>query len=102
MKKAHDKIISRGGDARQDIISKLMGATLEDMSLDWQQRVKTWIRTDTSGANYEASIMASNLEEAYKMQDWLFIFEAATMTYLHGWLYIINKTGTADWHIKEA
>ena len=26
--------------------------------------------------------MASNLEEAYKMQDWLFIFEAATMTHL--------------------
>ena len=52
------------------------------MSLDSQQRVKTWIRKDTSGANYDASIMASNLEEAYKMQDWLFIFEAATMTHL--------------------
>ena len=97
MKKARDQIISRGGDARQDIISTLMGAILEDMSLDSQQRVKTWIRKDTSGANYDASIMASNLEEAYKMQDWLFIFEdSLTRGWKCGLLYIIKKTGTAD------
>ena len=43
VKKARDEIIARGGSARQDMISTLMGAILEDMSLDSQQRVKTWI-----------------------------------------------------------
>jgi hypothetical protein len=82
MKKAHDEIIARGGNARQDMISTLMGAVLEDVSLDSQQRVKTWIRKDVSGPNYDASVMANNLEDAYKMQDWMFILEAALATHL--------------------
>jgi hypothetical protein len=32
VKKARDEIITRGGSARQDMISTLMGAILEDMS----------------------------------------------------------------------
>jgi hypothetical protein len=82
MKKAHDEIIARGGNAREDMISMLMGAVLEDMSLDSQQRVKTWIRKDVSSPNYDASRMANNLEDAYKMQDWMFIFEAVMATHL--------------------
>jgi hypothetical protein len=82
MKKARDEIIARGGNARQDMISTLMGAVLEDMSLDSQQRVKTWIRKDLNNPNYNPSMMANNLEDAYKMQDWMFIFEAAMAMHL--------------------
>jgi hypothetical protein len=82
MKKARDEIIARGGNARQDMISTLMGAVLEDMSLDSQQRVKTWIRKDLNNPNFDPSMMANNLEDAYKMQDWMFIFEAAMATHL--------------------
>ncbi len=77
-----DEIIAWGGDTRQDMISTLMGAILEDMSLDSQQRVKTWIRKDTSSPNYDANTMANNLDDAYQMQDWLFIFEVAMATHL--------------------
>jgi hypothetical protein len=82
IKKARDEIIARGGSARQDMISTLMGAILEDMSLDSQQRVKTWIRKDFTTPGYDRSLMATNLEQAYEIQDWMFIFEAATATHL--------------------
>jgi hypothetical protein len=51
------------------MISTLVGAVLEDMSLDSQQRVKTWIRKDTSNPSYDAKIMAGNLDMAYNIQD---------------------------------
>jgi hypothetical protein len=51
------------------MISTLMGAVIEDMTLDSQQRVKTWIRKDTSSPNYDASTMANNLDNAYQMQE---------------------------------
>jgi hypothetical protein len=73
VKKARDEIIARGGSARQDMISTLMGAILEDMSLDSQQRVKTWIRRDFTTPGYNRALMATNLEQAYKIQDWMFI-----------------------------
>jgi hypothetical protein len=82
VKKARDEIIARGGSARQDMISTLMGAILEDMSLDSQQRVKTWIRKDFTTPGYDRNLMATNLEQAYEIQDWMFIFEAATATHL--------------------
>jgi hypothetical protein len=68
VKKARDKIIARGGSARQDMISTLMGAILEGMSLDSQQRVKTWIRKDFTTPRYDRSLMATNLEQA-EIQD---------------------------------
>jgi hypothetical protein len=59
-----------------------MGAILEDMSLDSQQRVKTWIRKDFTTSGYDSKLMATDLEQAYEIQDWMFIFEAATAMHL--------------------
>ena len=47
-----------------------------------KQRVKTWIRKDFASPGYNKKLMATDLEQAYEIQDWMFIFEAATATHL--------------------
>ncbi len=92
MKKVRDEIKARGGNMRQDMISTLMGAAIKDMTLDSQQRVKTWIRKDASSPDYDANTMATNLDNAYQMLYLLFIFEAAMATHVKVVSYVDECT----------
>ena len=53
------------------------------MSIDLRQRTITWKRVhQTDPTDPLKALIADNMEEAYDMQDWLFVFEAAMATHL--------------------
>ena len=82
-KKQRNEIISRGGDARKTMISTIIGSALADMSTDSRQKVLVWKRTTlTDPTDSLTGLNADDMEEAYALQDWLFVFEAAMVIHL--------------------
>ena len=53
------------------------------MSTDSRQRVLSWKRTTPTDLTDSLSgLIAEDMEAAYGLQDWLFVFEAAMVTHL--------------------
>jgi hypothetical protein len=62
-----------------------MGQVMGDMTAESQQMIMKWRRTEPKDSNDPTSaLMADSIEEAYQIYDWLFVFEAAMVTHLHG------------------
>jgi hypothetical protein len=85
IKKQRDEIIAKGSDTvRKNIITKLMGQVMGDMTAESRRMVMKWSRTEPKDpSDPESAMMADNIDEAYQIYDWLFVFEAAMVTHLH-------------------
>jgi hypothetical protein len=79
IKKQRDEIIAKGNEAaRKNMITSLMGKFLGDMTAESRQMIMKWQRVEAKDPNDPESILkADNIEEAYQIYDWLFVFEAA-------------------------
>ena len=65
---------------RKDTIGKIMGEVLEDMSKASRDRVEKYVKVLEADEDGEG--LATTLDEAREIGDWLFIFEAAHDTHL--------------------
>jgi hypothetical protein len=85
IKKQRDEIIAKGNEvARKNMITSLMGKVLGDMTAESRQMIMKWQCVEAKDPNDPESILkADNIEEAYQLYDWLFVFEAAMVTHLH-------------------
>ena len=65
------------------MICTIIGSALADMSTNSHQRVLLWKHTTlTDPMDPLARLIADDMEAAYGLQDWLFLFEAAMVTHL--------------------
>jgi hypothetical protein len=85
IKKQRDEIIDKGNEStRKNMITKLMGQVMADMTTESRRMVLKWARTEKNDPlDPESALKADTIEEAYEKYDWLFIFEAAMVTHLH-------------------
>jgi hypothetical protein len=85
IKKKRDEIIATGNETtRKNMITKLMGQVMADMTAESRHMVMEWTRLDAKDpADPESALKADTIKEAYEKFDWLFIFEAAMVTHLH-------------------
>ena len=85
IKKQRDEIIAKGNEStRKNMITKLMGQVMADMTSESRRMVMKWSRTEAKDPkDPESALKADTIEEAYEKYDWLFIFEAAMVTHLH-------------------
>lgn len=85
IKKQRDEIIAKGNEStRKNMITKLMGQVMADMTSESRRMVMKWLRTEAKDPkDPESALKADTIEEAYEKYDWLFIFEAAMVTHLH-------------------
>ena len=65
---------------RKDNIGKIMGEVLEDMTKTSRDRVEKYVKVIEEGDENEG--LATTLDEARELGDWLFIFEAARETHM--------------------
>jgi len=79
------EIIATGNETtRKNMITKLMGQVMADMTAESRHMVMEWTRLDAKDpADPESALKADTIKEAYEKFDWLFIFEAAMVTHLH-------------------
>jgi hypothetical protein len=85
VKKQRDEIITKGNEtARHNMITKLMGQVMGDMTAESRRMVMKWKQTEPKDPHDPLSaLMADTIEEAYQIYDWLFVSEAAMVTHLH-------------------
>jgi hypothetical protein len=85
IKKQRDEIIAKGNEStRMNMITKLLGQVMTDMTSESRRMVMKWARTETKDlTDPESALKADTIEEAYEKYGWLFIFEAAMVTHLH-------------------
>jgi hypothetical protein len=85
IKKQRDEIIAKGDEStRKNMITKLMGQVMADMTSESRCMVMKWVRNENKDENDpESALKADNIEEAYEKYDWLFVFEAALVTHMH-------------------
>jgi hypothetical protein len=69
IKKQRDEIIAKGSDtARKNIITKLMGQVMGDMTTESRRMVMKWSRTEPKdSSDPESAMMADNIDEAYQI-----------------------------------
>jgi hypothetical protein len=92
IKKQRNEIIAKGNESTsKNMITKLMGQVIADMTSESRHMVMKWVRNEKEDENDpESALKADNIEEAYEKYDWLFVFEAAMVTHMH-----------ADWNVDE-
>jgi hypothetical protein len=85
IKKQRDEIIAKGNEStRKNMITKLMGQVMADMTSESRRMVMKWARMEAKDPkDPESALKADTIEEAHEKYDWLFIFEAAMVTHLH-------------------
>jgi hypothetical protein len=85
IKKQRDEIIAKGNEStRTNMITKLMGKVMADITSEPRCMVMKWARTETKDpTDPESALKADMIEEAYEKYDWLFIFEAPMVTHVH-------------------
>jgi hypothetical protein len=85
IKKQRDEIMAKGNEStRKNMITKLMGQVMADMTSESRCMVMKWVRNEKKDENDpESALKADNIEEAYEKYDWLFAFEAAMVTHMH-------------------
>ena len=65
---------------RKDTILKIMGEVLEDMTKASRERVEKYVKELAEGQN--PALLATDLDRAREIGDWLFAFEAARETHM--------------------
>jgi len=85
IKKQRDEIIAKGNEStRKNVITKLIGQVMADMTTESRRMVMKWVRSEKKDpADPESALKADTIDEAYEKYDWLFIFEAAMVTHMH-------------------
>ena len=86
VRKAQKDEIVKKGELRAQVIGKLMGAILADMTADSRKEVEQWTRSPDENimlvGEEKREWIADSMDEAYAKGDWLFIFEAVEKTHL--------------------
>ena len=81
-----DDIVKKGGSTYRQVVSKLMGAILADMSTESRQEIEQWTRDPSEEiilvGGETRDMIADNMDEAHEKSDFLFIFEAVQKTHL--------------------
>jgi hypothetical protein len=85
IKKQRDEIIAKGNElTRKNVITKMMGQVMADMTTESRRMVMKWVRSEAKDPSEpKSALKADNIEEAYEKYDWLFIFKAAMVTHMH-------------------
>jgi hypothetical protein len=85
VKKERDEIIAKGNEiTRKNMITSLMGKIMGDMTAELRRMVMKWKRTEPKDpTDPQSALMADDIEEAYQIYDWMFVFEAAMVMHLH-------------------
>ena len=65
---------------RKDTILKIMGEVLEDMTKISRERVEKYVKELAEGQN--PALLATDLDRAREIGEWLFVFEAARETHM--------------------
>ena len=67
-------------ERKDTIILKIMGEVLEEMTKASRERIEKYVKELAEGEN--PAIMATTLDRAREIGDWLFVFEAARETHM--------------------
>jgi hypothetical protein len=86
IKRAQKDEIIKKGELRAQVIGKLMGAILADMTMDSRKEIEQWTRNPDEEiilvGDESRDWIADSMDEAHAKGDWLFIFEAVEKTHL--------------------